>query len=296
MNWPNNLIARTVLLLVAATGTSTAAFSQSVADLPAANPRLELAPQAISLPYLVERIADQEFNVKVMRMMQERLGRRHDELLKAREQSNAVQDALNVSSASFDEVLRLLQTQRVLLTIDLAGLEARLEAMTSAAKGPASETGPGGNEIVGRLVSLVELERDRLQHAQELHEKGASSQGDLNLARQCLINAEIRLAEARSGLANNSASPNAPELTALMLDRAEKAARLAKVSELSAEMLKARGPVESAAQLNEQLRHTNTELNAAHDRISDSDAQLEAYRKALHDLQQRTEADDPDDK
>lgn len=287
-------------LALAAIWPSAAAYSQSVAE-PPAEARPEPAPQSLRLPFLHQAIADQEFQVELLEMVRQRLDRRYEELAEAREQSNAVQDALNVSSASFDEVLRLLQTQRVILTIDLAGVEARFEALRSMALESAEESATGGHEIIERLASLVELERDRVQQAERLHETGASSQGDLNLARQCLINAEIRLAEARSGQATESSGPSAPELTALMLDRAEKAARLAKVNELSAEMLKARGPVESAAQLTEQLRDTTHELIEAKNRISDGQAQLEAYRKALrsqlmddgdHDNQKQDAADD----
>lgn len=182
-----------------------------------------------------------------------------EDLRHRREQVISADELRNVSPASFEEILRLLQTQRVMLTIDLAGLDARREAILAATASAESAPQPINDELLRGLAALVDEAKESLHQLQQLHEQGSVSSREVSRAKMAVVEAEIRLLETHQRLAAEKAGGDDPELGALALDRAEKSARLQRVMELSAELARARPQIDAAVEISRQIEMAERE-------------------------------------
>ena len=187
------------------------------------------------------------------------------------------QDSLGVSNASFDEILRVLQTQKVQLVVDLAGLDARREALM-ASRAQASEHEP--DEVIEKLKELVAIQREKLQQAELLRQRGNVSAGEILSLRENMLQAEINLARASHGGGNSFGPALDQQLLELSLHRAETAARLDKVEQLLSDYVQARGPVESVSRI-------QTEISALHSKIGGLEDQSQGVEFDLKGIEVR---------
>ncbi len=130
-----------------------------------------------------------------------------------------------ISSESFAEIVRTLQTQRVQLMIDLAGLDARQQAVQEY--NAAKTANPLFLEVVNKMQEQVSLHKAANDQARTLYQQAAGSMGEYREAQRELLAAEIQLRQMQL---SNSDSPDqaTDELRQIALERAEKAARLSK--------------------------------------------------------------------
>ena len=133
-----------------------------------------------------------------------------------------------VSAESYPEVLRTLHSQRVQLSIDLAGLEARHQAIKEAV---ATISATKMENLIGPLQKLVAIRASELDRLKAAHDKGIISLDDVRAAEIALLESKTRLAQKTSSSASASGQLN-DQLLATSLEKAEKAARLAKTSSL----------------------------------------------------------------
>ena len=205
----------------------------------------------------------------------------HDNIFELTIKRNAIfekQDALGISNESFGDVLKNLQGQRIELMIDLAGMDARRESLTVIQQ--ESEAGANPDPTTLQLLTkLLELRSKRLDEIKKLNEQGLIGPAELSDAQVELVNAQFKLALAKS---SNQVSPRInEELINVSLDRAEKRARLVKTEELLKTIIESRkallenddvgAKIEAAQRKQEALE---TEALALENRLKSLDLQL----------------------
>ncbi len=142
------------------------------------------------------------------------------ELQARREAILQAQFAAGVSSESYAEIIRNLQLQRVELTIDLAGLDARHEALEEISQAPPRD--PIQQQIIGKWQAQLQLLQETVDDSREQFENGMAHATELRRAQENLVTAEVRLLEAqRFGAGGQDLTA---ELRNISLERAEKSA------------------------------------------------------------------------
>ncbi len=137
--------------------------------------------------------------------------------------------SLNVSEASYAEVLKTLHSQRIQLSIDLAGIEARHDAIASAIK---AAVGKQNDDVVKPFKRLVELHKSKYDR---MMEKGSSATAsEKQSAEISLLESQLQLANAMKP--SGSLSHLNSQLLDTSLERAEKIARLEKANSLFEEV------------------------------------------------------------
>ena len=165
------------------------------------------------------------------------------------------QTKLGVSKSSFSEIMKSLQSQKIQLTVDIAGLEARQAAILASQKKGRVKV---NHEIVAPLKKLLEmLEKEQIQ-MQKLFEKGATSDAELRKSKRAVIEAKIRLAQASSA---SQLTDFDRSLLDTSLELAEKRARLSKTKALLKEVVPAIDLMEEIQDLEFQLKGTNATKN-----------------------------------
>lgn len=196
----------------------------------------------------------------------------------------AAQDALNVSEGSFEEVQRFLQTQRVTLMIDLAGLDARQKTVLELSEQNARESEKRSGPIVAKLAELVELERKHYAQQAQLFEKGAQSRAVLDECEKAVIVAEIQWLQALQAANQTGPASVDPALAELTLSRAEKTARLAQTEELLKSLLPARVLMEQSAELKSREKLLEDKRQTASNRLQRLDAQMTQFEEKMQEL------------
>ncbi len=198
----------------------------------------------------------------------------------------ARQRQFSVAPASLDDVTRLLQTRRIDLTIDLAGLDARKTAILEAMELADRDDGAVNDDdpLRSKLQELVNIARKRLQVTQQLANRGhASSTSPLEVQKE-LLAAEIQLLSLGD---RQSAAKDAlhMKLTDVLLERAETVARLERVEKLLPEVDAARDANDQAIRSRETLEQLNLErlatmreLEQTTDRLLDVKGYLDSWR------------------
>lgn len=192
------------------------------------------------------------------------------------EEQKAIQvrlSAYKISEASFVDVMRLLQMQRVELAIDLAGLDAKKEALTTAAK--SGNGGSAKSNTIPLLEKYVANQKLITDQVESLYKKGSASVVQVQQAKQLLIQAELQFAEAKQAESNTS-SPSAAvgDLTATELERVEKKARLAMVEKLLDQYVDARPYVDRVSRLDRDVESQETQKRLLQSRLLEMEEEL----------------------
>lgn len=167
---------------------------------------------------------------------------------------------MSVSAESYPEVLKTLHAQRVQLTIDLAGVEARSNAITRAIDEASEQQIQNLIQPLQRLVDIRSAELERLKKL-----KDVTSTASLRASEIALLDAKTRLAQATSSSGGALGNLNA-QLLETSLERAEKTARLAKANSLIQDVDEYRGYAMKLAR---------------------KQGEIQVNQAQLHDLQQR---------
>lgn len=187
------------------------------------------------------------------------------------------QDSLGISMASFPEIIKSLQTQRVNLLIDLAGLEARRNALEKMQEVNLAEN---TDSMIEPLAKILVREKQSLSRVKQLHNTGSVSHAELANAEKRVLQAEVRIAEARNALRNQSGLGTGLLDTAL--ERAEKKARLVKIETLLESYTVSRSEIEETARIEQNIDNTSMQIQdvqsairAAESKLSEVEAQLQ---------------------
>jgi hypothetical protein len=159
----------------------------------------------------------------------------------------------HLSMESYPEIVKMLQSSRVELSIDLAGLEARQKELL---KQRDSASPPNQQPLLAKELSiaqeLVKISQEEFGFLEAKYKAGQAIATDVLAAKKELKLAELRLALAESK-SSESSNSHSPELSKLILDRAEKSARLAVVEKLLESTYKAKPLVTSLNDAREQI-------------------------------------------
>ena len=158
---------------------------------------------------------------------------------------------LSLSADSYPEILKTIHSQRVQLSIDLAGLDARHVAIdTAIAKAIAERQ----EKVLKPYKRLVEVRESKFEQVESLMAKGSAGSDKMREAEVELIEARLRLAEASKP--SGSLSYLNSQLLDSSLEIAEKTARLEKANSLFKD-------VEEYRSFKETLSETKRKLQAA---------------------------------
>ena len=134
-----------------------------------------------------------EKRLKEFQVQRKEEEKRFAELSKKREATLKKDDGNAVSTESYTAIIQTLQSQRVSLLVDLAGMEARERAIRNIRSEMESE----GTEIIDQLEQLVKIQQSNLDAISQRVKVAAASKAELNSAKSKLLEVEIRLAEAK---------------------------------------------------------------------------------------------------
>lgn len=164
--------------------------------------------------------------------------------------------AEGVSEAAYPEILTQLQVQRINLSIELAGLDAKSKHLQAMLSKPPGETQDA--TLVKRrqmLEEILSLEQRELKGLQELEKAGAVSSRQVSELRKRVMGVEVQLLELES-----PSSTRTPEtiwagdvLAKVAMDRIEVAAKLAKIDELLVPQQRVRSMLSEIEQLRSKL-------------------------------------------
>ncbi len=182
------------------------------------------------------------------------------ELDKMRSELIQQQYELGVSNVSYDEIIRLLQTQRVQLSVDLAGIEARREILIAQQESGQKSAGEQTNPLAEMIKQLIGIQQERLSSIEALHAKGSAATADVLNAKQQLLETQIRLAEKIHAANDNRGASMDPELLNVSLARAETAARLNRVNQLLGEYVSARTTIDSLGRVQSEIGAVESSL------------------------------------
>ncbi len=201
-----------------------------------------------------------------------------------------------LSVSSFGEIVGYLQSQKVALTIDLAGLDARQSAIEEAAK-KASQSGKHNMErqvMIDKLHQIVNVQRQKLEQAEKLRKQGSASEGDFQDAERQLLEAEIRLADATASFGQAEDSTWNQQLIAVSLDRAEKQARLQRVEDLLAQYAATRPSVDQVNELNQVIGQLNARVQELQRDHAERQTEVELLNDELSNAQDDAASGDDD--
>ena len=175
--------------------------------------------------------------------------------------------ALGVSLESYPEVIRTLQTQRVELMIELAGLNAKRQLLTEAMATVEPKQKTDGSLRVALEKNLVQ-QREKYDHLKIQTKNGFATNDKLAKMQKEILEMELVLEKiqretAKQPQALTAANAKSELLLELSLENAERKARLQKVEELLADFTKARPKLSQREQMMSTMELTQRRFSAA---------------------------------
>jgi ABC-type Na+ efflux pump permease subunit len=193
------------------------------------------------------------------------------------------QDSVGVSPESFPEIMKNLQSQRIQLMIDLAGLDARRKVLVEAREEITNDT---NNEVLKPLLEMIEIEKERLQRAENLHAEGTKPKAEVLSAKRGVLAAEVQLAEAKS---RQSSSLTGERINANLLDtsleHAEKQARLDTTKTLLETLTQSRSFVQETEKNERELLRLQETMTQSNKRIQNTQDEISALEAELDKIQ-----------
>ncbi len=268
-----------LIIVLASHSLASASLAQGIA-VPKNPNAAKIAQRQMVIASTQEQIASLTDDIKELRTQMVELNNKRIELF-------AKQDSLGISSESFGEIMKGLQANRVDLKIDLAGLNARKSAMlTLRAKSEKEHK----VEMLEPLMKVLDLEEKNLADAEQLAKTKSVSQSAVRAAQLKVLEAEIRLAQARQP---KTGARFTDELLNIALDESEKEARLAKVEELLDVFAASRKSLEEGITTTKKFDSAAQHLSVLESELKTANKQL-GY--LLSDLEQlMNEGQDADD-
>lgn len=194
----------------------------------------------------------------------------------------------NVTPQSFPTLVAMLQSTRIQLKIDLAGLNARQNLLREAIQSP-----PADLKLKQRKLEIAlkmrGLAAQRLEQAKRLHAAGTLAVTELSSIEEELQNAELRVLEMEDAMLESSQTVGDMNLQA-GIELAEKEARLAAVESMLQATAGSRDAVQRAEaearelqQLQEQRLTTLRSLQELEEQISGAKAELLRLQSEVDD-------------
>lgn len=214
--------------------------------------------------------------------MLETLQAKLDRVTQSRLDSIKKQDSIGVSAESFPEIMKTLQSQRIQLTIDLAGLQARRNALAKAKEDLLNDA-----EIpaLDPLHKILVIEKQKLARVKELVDQGVQSESQLLAARSRVLAAEVKIAETKSRYSQSNYTDRInSDLLDASLDRAEKQARLESTESLLEILKSSRVLVEKATATESAIITRRDQIEQLNAELADLEARIIQLNKRLAEV------------
>lgn len=217
------------------------ALSQSISPKP--------NPQSEQRPHFAKAMVELDYRTKSLEFELKRLSEVRRKLQKDLDVARSAEDEAGVSSESFPEIMKNLQAKRIDLMIDIAGLEARRDAIVEAREKSQAER---EDKLIEPLQDIIAIQQTELKQAVKNLNDNVDTKIRVSAARKALLESKIRLGEAMSSGTNSTTLVNSLLNTSLEL--AEKKARLSKSETLLKGVLPSRVNLDKTRVLNDRLR------------------------------------------
>jgi len=237
------------------------------------------SPRQLSVPETIERY--ERLRVENSAQMEE--AKQAAELLQAQIQKMShMLQRRGMSEAAYPEILTQLQVQRINLSIEQAGLDAKSEHLQAKLGKPPGDTQDA--TLVKRrqmLEELLQLEQKELLQLQELAKAGVADSRQVTELRKRVLQVELQLLELESPRAPQTPETNwaTDVLAKVAMDRIEVAAKLAKIDELLGSQQDVRSLLSEIEQLKGKLGETRAKQAYLQGRQVDLDRFLQLQRE-----------------
>ena len=191
----------------------------------------------------------------------------------------AKESSLNASMEAYPEILRTLQTQRVQLMIDLAGIEAKREAIVKFNQNSEKKAQELKVLELTPLKEILAMQTAQADKLARLKTTGAAVQADLYAAKLSVLSTRAKIQQATS---KHSQSNRINEMALdLALERAEKTARLDRTQGLLNEIFEERSILMSRKNLMEKRDRVLASLDGLKNNVEIQQKVFDAWNKLL---------------
>ena len=258
------------LALIANTSKSTAAF-QSVP------------------PTTQNRVANVKSLIESAEMQKEstllQIEKNNKALLEAETELEALKAKMEkdgISGESYTDVISLLQSSKVQLLIDLAGLDAKKKTINTLQKNQNTSAGAAA-EMLEQLERMYQLQEENMDELKKLAASKAISQQAIRDAEMRLIELRIRMIQEKQQVTGN---PQLVEqLIQISIEQAEKKARLEQVEIMLSQFIESRDTLTSKNRLQQQINVFKGNNDVANARLKNIERQIHAYQQQLSELE-----------
>jgi chromosome segregation ATPase len=188
----------------------------------------------------------------------------------------------SLSPLSFPEVLATLQSMRVQLKVDLAGMRARLKVMRELnEKGnPSAAINEKRLEIAQRILAVA---AQRTAQTKKLAEAGHTNELTFAESEIELHNAELRVVEAKAAL-EAARADSAVSNREIILEQAEKESRLEEVESMLKSAASARQSIREIELQQQAVQRLRDERQESAKKLERLESQLEGEQRMLEQL------------
>ncbi len=246
----------------------------------------EVSAQSTSSPH--PKVLEAQMRLDALRANKERLlsdlselQQQADELFSERVEIIREQDANGISLESFPEIVKSLQSNRIDLLIDIAGLDARREFLTQTKLDAQAEARAA---ILEPIKELLMVEEQSFERVRQLFERGSVSEAQVAEAERSVLQAKIRLAEASSRMDSGKLND---DLLVTSLERAEKQARLDKTMELLDSLEISRNAMQFREEIEIKIESSQRKISRLNGVRSDLEGEIRKSEENLEQLRVR---------
>ena len=206
------------------------------------------------------------------------------ELREQREKGLKQQDKIGVSADSYSTIITTLQSKRVDLLVDIAGMEARENTIKKIRR----EMEAGGADVISQLEKLVEIQKSNLQSVAQRYKVASASKSEVNAAESKLLEIEIRLTEAKRQSKSSALLDDI--FVKSTLDHAEKKARLEMTESLLNSFAQSRKNLEQQIALRQELDQATINLKKQDSEILLGESEILRRKLQIEDLKSKLKA------
>ena len=259
------------------------AFGQSVAPQKTASGKM-LKLKSQYREALAEKIKVQQEKSRVETTIQS-VRQKLDDIAAVEKNILKSQEPLGISTESFPGIIGVLQTQKIQLTIDLAGLNAKRKTLLEIKEESAAQLNV---DLIKEMEAIIEGQEVDLQRLKRLRESRSVSSAEVKKAELQVIASKHRLASMKASTGSNPQLQNS--MIEVSLDIAESEARLNKTIELLDKVTPQRNQVDRLSKLRVEQENLTKFLAPNEVELKVLEVKLEAIQSDVKMLKMEMEA------
>ena len=240
-------------------------------------------------PTIQNRVANVKSMIGSAEMQKERtllqIEKNNRALLEAESELEVINTKMEkdgISGESYTEVISTLQSSKVQLLIDLAGLEAKKKAINTLEKNQ-DRGAKSSEEMLDQLERMYQLQGANIDELKKLAASKAISQQAIRDAEMKLIELRIRMIQEKQQVTGN---PQLVEqLIQISIEQAEKKARLEQVEIMLSQFIESRDTLTSKNRLKQKINVIKGNNNVANLRLKSIERQIQAFQQQLSELE-----------